>query len=431
MSAFQDSLAIANRACDHLGVRHILSVDEDSTTNGVLSAAYDMMREAEMERNVWAFSKRKVILRAITATSRLLAPQLWNIRETYLPGAIVADANGDLWISWKADNYGNEPGVSAVWDSYFGPLSIDAWASGTTYYAGELVYRAISPTGAFGIFLSRKQTNSDTPDTSTPYSATATYGLNDRVSYLGSQWRSLITLNLGIVPVQPPANWSDGVTYTTGSTVVATDGFVYTGLPGVPAGLDPMDDDGTFWTRGVAAAWSADPVQYAASGNWLPIYANMINMPDEWLYVAPTSTQSGGGKSVFRYPNGALRRTKVGYRNPHIPDDFEPHGDYLTSRDTVILLEFAANIRDVRKMHAMFCEGLAVRLALSTCKALTGAEPNNTALGAEYKTFMTEARLVNAIDVGPEEPDEDEYVTVRGGGDGGFTNGSTNYWGNG
>jgi len=65
-------------------------------------------------------------------------------------------------------------------------------------------------------------------------------------------------------------------------------------------------------------------------------------------------------------------------------------------------------------MHAMFCEGLGARLALEVCETLTQSSAKLATIAKEYQTFMSEERLVNAIEIGAEEPPEDDWVTCRG-----------------
>lgn len=428
MPAFLDSLDIANRALDNLGLPHILSVDEDSTRNAVMSNVYDKLREAELERNTWKFAKRKVWLRPVTSTSRLLSPDLYNPNETYLPGAIVADANGDLWFSKQADNYGNVPGVSDAWDSYYGPMAIDLYNSAIPYNAGEIVWKPGCFAGTFVIFLSMISNNLEVPDVADAWSSTQQYDLNDRVTYSGQMWRSTITNNLSITPAAPPLAYSSGTVYNTGDTALASDGFIYTATTNNTVGIDPIDDDGTFWTKGTVAGWTMVPTQLTASGAWMPLFSNMINMGPEYIYVAPTTPVNGRQLNVFRIPAGGLRRAKVQYRQRVGADDWEPHGEFITSADAVLLYEHIANIKDVRKMDAMFCEGLAARMAEETCERLTGSDTKVTLMISKYNRFMNEARIINGIEMGPEEPDEDDYITVRTGGPGGYTNAATNWW---
>ncbi len=428
MSSFVDSLDVANRALDNLGKPHILDVNEDSLANSTIAGVYDKLREAELEGHIWRFAKRKVLLRPVTQTSRLLKPAQWNINETYLPGAIVSDVNGSIWISWLADNFGNEPGISDAWDAYYGPMAVDQWAPNVGYFAGELVWKQATFPGSFAIFMSTKFGNNDTPDVTTPWSATTVYGLNDRAFSGGSLWRSLITNNLNITPADIPNAYSSGTIYAAGNTVTASDGFVYTCVSNNTIGIDPTIDDGTFWTHGVAAAWSRVPAQFAASGNWLPLFSDMIDLGPEWQFAIPSNIISGQALNAFRFPAGVGRHARLGYRFRQGPDDYEPHGDYITSADAQILWEFMADIKDVRKMDAMFCEALAARIALATCKKLTGSEAALPNLASIYNKWILLAASVNGIEMGPEEPDEDEYLTVRTGGPGGFTSGATNWW---
>lgn len=427
MGAYIDSLDIANRALDHLGLPYILDVAEDSLRNSVISKVYDKLREAEFERNVWRFAKRKVWLRPVTPTSRLLQPEQWNVNETYLAGSIVADPNGDLWITWQNENYGNEPGVTAAWDSYYGPMAVDQYNSAIAYNAGELVWQASATAGAFVIFLSTQAPNSETPNVADAWASTTLYGLEDRVLYSGTLWRSLITVNQNITPVEPPAVYSSGVIYNAGDKTVAGDGFVYAATTNATIDIDPLDDDGTFWTKGVAAAWTAVPTQFSASNGWLPIFANMVSMGAESLYVTPQS-ENGRALNAFRFPAGIERRARITYRQKAAADDWEPHGDYITSSLAMLLYEFVANIKDVRKMDAMFCEGLALRIALETCERLTGSDTKIQILNGRYNKVMIEARAINGIEEGPEEPDTDEYLTVREGGYSGYSDATTNFW---
>lgn len=418
--AFQDSLDIANRALDHLGLPHILAVDEDSIRNSTMSSVYDKMREAELRRNIWKCAKKRTLLRPISDSARLLAPREWEDQETYLPGSVVADGNGGLWLSWRADNYGNEPGASDAWDAYNGPMTVDAWSSSTTYSAGEIVYAPASYDGSFVIYYSLENSNSDNPETSTAWAIGTTYGLNDRVSNGGFMWRSLITLNLGVTPAEPPADYSEGVTYDDGDTATASDGYVYEATTNGTIAVDPIDDDGTFWTRGVPAAWSKDPLQWSASKKWLPLFSDMTNVPGEWRTVATR------GEAVYHQPAGFLRRARFLAHIRQAPDGTEIIGKFITGPGTIMTLEFVANLKDVRAMDAMLCEGLAARMAIATCKKLTGAIDQN--LASIYGKFMGDARAVNAVEMPPEEPDEDEYLLVREEGSGGmFSNAGNNY----
>jgi hypothetical protein len=61
----------------------------------------------------------------------------------------------------------------------------------------------------------------------------------------------------------------------------------------------------------------------------------------------------------------------------------------------------------------MFVDGFACRLAYETCEVITQSGSKQTSLAQAYNKFMTEARQVNGIEIGPVEPPEEEYISVR------------------
>lgn len=414
-SAFKDSLDIANRACQHCGVRRILDVTESTKQNTEISAVYDQLRQSELRRNVWKFSKRRSVLRPIQATTRLLSPQQVNSAVTYLPGSIVSDANGDIWWSFVDRNLGNEPGQTAQWERYYGPMTADLYDSTKAYYAGELVYKAGPNPGGFIIYMSLTNNNEDTPDTADAWDEDVQYGLGDRVSYDGSQWHSLITFNIGTTPAEPPADWDENVTYTTSDPVIASDGYKYTSIGAGNVGNDPIDDDGTNWAAtGVPAAWSAvDPEVQEADGSWSPIFSNMTNLSIDWLQAQLGPTYYTSSSQVFRLPAGYLRSARLAPKIRQSMNDYEIIGDYFSSMEGVILFPFVADISDVTKMDPMFCEELAARIGLEVCETLTQDKSKKQDIAAEYVKWGNEARIINGIDLGPEEPLEDEFIVVR------------------
>lgn len=420
---FLDSLDIANRACQILGQPRILSVDEESGANTALSFAYDKLRRTELRRNNWRFAMRRAVVRPIDTTTRLLNPQVWADDTLYLPGSIVRDDNGELWLSNQADNIGNEPGVSFVWEKYYGPVSVLLYDTTQTYFAGELVYKIVG-SGGFVVFLSLLSSNDSVPSTATAYDATVTYNRDAVVSYSGSQWRSLIAVNKAVTPADAPATFDISATYAIASTTVASDGYIYTSLGGSNVGHDPVFDGGIHWSNtGVPAAWSRVPTIYASASSWLPIYAGLTNLTFIYPIGSGPVTQSAT-RNVYRLPAGFLRLApqdpKAGSVSPlgapsGLPySDWLQEGDYIVTRDTnPIILRFTADIMDVRQMDDMFCEGLAARMAEETCELITQSTSKIQVAQAAYKMKMTEARVVNAIETGPEEPPEDDFVTCR------------------
>lgn len=422
---YLDSLDIANRACQLLGVEQIDSPTEDSSRNKELSLAYGKLRRAEMRRNVWRFAVRKAALRALDGDTLTLAPAPYDSSKTYLAGEVAKDQNGQVWISVSADNQGNAPGGNnEAWESYYGPLTVDQWDSALSYYSGELVYvvTGVTPNG-YQIYMSLMDGNTGTPGTGTAWSATTQYKQNDVVSYSGSNWRSLLAPNINNTPADGPAAWSAATSYTIGNQVTGSDNYVYTAA-GSTTGNDPVSDAGVHWTNtGNLNAWSRAPTLISAGINWRPIVGTLSNAALLYPLTAGPLSQTGT-RNAFRLPSGFLREApqmaKPGLSAPLggplgvTYDDWEYDGQYIvSSMDGAFIYRFVADITRVASMDDMFCEGLAYRMALATCMKLTQSDTKLQTIASAYKLFMGEARLVNGIEAGSVVPPDDEFLTVR------------------
>jgi hypothetical protein len=421
---FIDSLDVANRGLQHLGVDKIATPTEDSKANNEMSFAYDKVRRAELRRNVWRFSVKTAVIRAIDTTTMLIVPALYNAATLYLSGAIVRDANGVYWISNTPNNINNNPGDTDVWDMYFGPLTVSIFDSTTTYSSGELVYEAGADPGSYQVYMSLQNANSDDPKVGTAYDPTATYQTNDVVTSAGSNWRSLIPFNKGITPADGPAAFDIGATYSIAQTVTASDNFIYSSVGNGNIGHDPTTDAGVHWTNThVANGWSRTPTIITSSTKWRPVAATIQN--PHFLYpVGSGPFSQSATRNVFWLPAGFLREApadpKAGSTSSLGAPGGLPYNDWkldssfiVTSDGGPIILRFVADITKVSDMDDMFCEGLACRLAVATCQPLTQSNQLIQTCASEYNRFMGEARLVNAIEEGATEPPLDDYIECR------------------
>lgn len=422
---FFDSLDIANRALDHLGATHIASPTEESVNNSKIAPIYDKVRRAELRRNPWRFSIRKCLLRPVDLTTYLLAPAQWNAGTLYLPGSVVADTNGQLWLSTDLENINNVPGQSNAWDSYFGQMTADVFdtTGGTAYFAGDLVYISNS-NGSYNVYMSLFNGNTEMPNVADTWSATATYSEDQVVTYSGNQWRSLIAFNLNNTPTSGPANWLSTQTYSAAASVTGSDGFIYTSVVGGNTNNNPTTDNGTFWTNTNAPnAWSMSPVLPVSSNMWVPLYASLQTL--NIVYPLGTGPLSQSlSKNIFRLPTGYLRQVVsapkqgvnafLGAPINRVQNDWEFEGNFIVSQQsTPLILRFVADIQTVTKMDDMFCEGLAARIAMEACEAITNSTSKQQTCINMYKQTMGEARIVNAVEIGPIQPPEDDYITCR------------------
>ncbi len=423
--SFIDSLDIANRTCQHLGATRITSPTEDSIVNAEITFAYDKLRRAELRRNTWAFAIKHAVLRPIDNTTFLLSPAQWNAGIQYLPGSVVADVNGQLWVSNQANNIGNDPNSTNVWDSYFGSMTVDAFdtTGGTAYFAGDLVYVQNS-NSSYNIYLSLQNQNTEVPSTADAWSATATYQQDVTVTFGGQQWRSLIALNTNNSPAAGPQNWVATQTYAAAAIVTGTDGFIYSSVGNGNLGNNPVTDSGANWTNtNTPNAWAVTPTIPVSSSLWVPLYASLTSFNFVYPIGFGPSSQTLT-KNIFRLPAGYLREAPqdpkagiysfLGGPTYNMQNDWLIEGKFLLSQvGTPIIFRFIADVTKVSDMDDMFCECFAARIALETCETITNSNTKKQTINNDYIKFRGEAITVNGIEVGPVEPPEDSYITCR------------------
>jgi len=435
MAQFQTPTDIGNRGLQYCGAELMDAVQgftEVSKAARQVSFVYDKLRRAELERNVWTFATRRTALRAIDTNTMLLAPSLWVSTTSYFAGSIVSDGSNTNWISRIQNNLGNQPQNSTTWEPYFGPMTVSLYDSTQSYFAGELVYTA-SGNGTYRVYASLQSGNTDNPATATSWSATATYNAAKVVTYLGTPYMSLIDLNINQQPNLSPALWSAVTTYSAGQTVRnPDDGLIYSSIAGGNLNFNPSTDAGVHWTNtGVLCAWTTVFTAGSGSVNWLeiggaefPSGVGLTTLNITYPLGSGPSSQSDT-HNVYRLPSGYLRQApqdaKAGSNSwfgapTNTPyNDWQFEGKYIVTREaTVIVLRFVADVQDVSEMKSMFCEGLAARIATQVCEPLTQSTAKLGSIFQEYARFMGEARLINAIEVGSEEPPLDDYLACRG-----------------
>lgn len=422
---FRTPVDIANRALQHCGAKRIsntLGFTEDSVNASECAFAYDMLRRAELRRNVWRHAIRNCVLRPIDTSTRLLAPVMWSSLTTYFSGSIVSDAQGYVWISTQPDNLGNTPGNHGYWEPYFGPMAVPPHVAGESYFAGDVVYIA-SGAGVNNVYMSRENSNTDTPTTTTAWDTTVTYRKNAVVTYLGTPRQSLIDLNLGQTPTASPAAWSSGTTYALANTVCGSDGLIYTSLSGGNIGNDPTSSPSFWSTAGVLCPWTTTLTRTSTSDKWLAIGAALTELGLVYP-IGSGPLSSTDTRNVYRVPANYLREAaqdpKAGSHSPlgapagRQYEDWDFSGDYFTtSESSPIVFRFVADVVNVPKFDDMFCEGLAARVGMEVCERVTQSNAKVSTIAGMYQRFMTEARIVNAIEIGSEEAPEDDWVTCR------------------
>jgi hypothetical protein len=439
---FQTELDIANRALQHCGLHRIGSFSELSPNAQEIAFAYHKLRRAELRRNVWGFATRRQALRAVDWQTLQLVPQAWSATKTYVVGSIVL-LNNVLYISQIPSNLNNNPCVApragvlptygtAPWTQYFGPLIVSPWLptpgtisnlgqsnyEGTDgypfgpqnsanaenptngYYAGELVYYPVS--NPFVVYLSLVNGNTSTPNSYPQWSATTPYNIGDTVAFGPFD----VFSNPGDIPVFS----------SPGNIRVESASIVYQSVEDVNLGNTP----------GSSKAWVPVPIADQVGGQygyqWLALDSSAKSVRIIYpLGSGPLSETTT--RNVFRLPNGFLREAPqnpksgsvwLGAPSGLMPTDWEYNGQYIVSSFAgPLLFRFVADISDVTLMDDMFCEGFAARIGLETVESITQSETKKRQIMADYNRFMEEARMVNGIEQGFDDPPIDDYMACR------------------
>lgn len=253
------------------------------------------------------------------------------------------------------------------------------------------------------------------------WSNVTTYPQGAVVSYLGEMWESTAAGNVGQTPGADASAWEmyagpvsiRPFTLNTGAT--ASDVAYYSGELVVGNG----STDTTTVYRSLITGNSDIP----PSANWLSL--GTVSAALTILYpIGAGPSNDMDTRNVFILPAAYLRQAptdpkagNVSYLGaPHnlIIDDWTFEDGMLVSATAdLIVFRFVASVTKVTKMDPMFCEGVACRIGLEICEELTQSAEKLQTIGASYKTFMGEARTVNAIEQGPVESPEDDWIACR------------------
>lgn len=371
---------IANRALQRVGAERIAAgalATEGSKNSNEILACYDILRRAELRRNIWRFSIRKAALRALNNYSKLVTFGAWAVGTTYAINDVVTGSDGAVYSSRVASNLAHDPTTSLTqWTLYFGPLVaeeyVTTWSAVPTFALGDhtvgsdgLIYTSLAagninhnPVGDGNVHWSLATTvdaDDDTEVTDVSFYA-------GEIVYIGN--KVYLSLHTGNEDVPPSSKW---LAMTTAPTV-ALFNFIY------PIGSGPSTNQSS---------------------------RNVFRLPNGYLRVAPQDPKQGS-TAWLGAPAG------LAY------DDWNFEGDFLTSSCTpVILFRFAADISDPSLFDAMFAEGFGSRIALEICEPLTQSTSKLQAIASEYKQFMGDARMTNGIEVGPIELPTDDYIACR------------------
>jgi hypothetical protein len=332
----------------------------------------------------------------------------WAVGTTYAAGAAVS-YSGNNYVSLSAGNVGNTPSTSPT------KWSIVSSTLAAGYYDATVAYTI----GQFVTYLGFRYV----------CIAASTGNLPTNVSFWalqasGTTYASMIDFNLNQDPSSAAfALWSSTTTYSAAQKVGGSDGNIYSSIAGSNIGNDPVATNG-FWTNtGILNPWTTVNTFGTANDMWLQLSVALTDL--QIIYPLGTGPASQDAtRNIYRLPANYLRKAPqdpkagsvsfLGAPTGLMYSDWNLQGDYIVSQEVFpILLRFVADVTDVRSFDDMFCEGLGARIGLEVCERLTQSTAKLSNIGAAYKVFMTEARTVNGIEVGAEEPPIDDWIACR------------------
>lgn len=399
---------VVNRGLQRVGSKLIAAgalLTETSKQAEQARACYDIIRTAEMSSNVWRFSIRNCILRALESTSRRVTFPAWATGTVYQVGAIATDG-GLTWQSTQADKVATITMTSAT-PAVFS-LTSHGFIAGTPFQ--------LSTTGALytGLAVDTTYYVIAAGLTANAFEASATLA-GSAINTSGSQ-SGVHTITAGMNTAHTPADASPQywtryagpqtatphdttLSYMAGELVYDTSNNVYLSLTNDNEDVPPT------------ANWRL------LTGATLSIISNIYP-----LGLGP-ATQSSA-RSVYMLPYGYLREanqspnagrvTWLGAPTGPFQGDWSYENQcFVSILAGPIIFRFAADIADASQFHPMFVEGLGCRVGIELAEILTQSSAKVEAVEKQYAVFMGKARIVNAIEVGPVNPAVDEFLVVR------------------
>lgn len=249
------------------------------------------------------------------------------------------------------------------------------------------------------------------------YASGTTYSHGHIVSYGNEWWQSQVGSNTGNTP-EPGAYWQHyygpdmaapfdtTAVYYTGDIVVGTGGSnVYLSLNNDDDKVDP-DDTITGWLQlGGSVATLTVLYPYSAGPLSSSLTNNVMRLPRGFLRRAPADPKAGTWPNLGGPVNAAA-------------DGWMVEGRYIITPEVgPVVMRYVADMTDVTQMDPMFCEMLAARIAMEVGPRVIQDKASLSSLVSSardhYRRERFEAIGVNALEIGPVEAWEDDYIIVR------------------
>lgn len=395
MATYRLPVDVVNRALQHCGRKRIFALDDSSAQAHELQFAYDKLRQTELERNLWRFATKRVVLRPIDTVTAVLATSAQTLSGTTLPFSSTAGVIVGQLVT--GTNIAAGSTVASIAGNTSVTLSIaisGTVASGAAITFGPLTFTWTPP----------------------DYAASTTYLVGQVSVYQAEWWQSKVGGNVGHTPEvgdywmrytgpDTMQTWHTDMRYAPGELALGSNGAVYLSL--IASGNqshDPVSTTG-FWRIVNGTATGLSVLYPIGSGPWSDTRTqNVFRLPRGYLRQAPTNPK-GGGVGWLGSPRGTVH------------EDWVLEGNYLVSgTQGPLLLRYVADDVDVPGWPAAFCEMLASRLGEEIAPSLVEGSMLASMLNncrRHYRTERHAASTTNGIEVGPVDSEMDSYITCR------------------
>jgi hypothetical protein len=128
--------------------------------------------------------------------------------------------------------------------------------------------------------------------------------------------------------------------------------------------------------------------------------------------AADGTAPTWGDYNRYAVPNDYLRVLRDDETGVNV--DWKLEGGFIVTKDAAPLeIRYIARIEDPNLFDALFVEVFELKLAVATCKEITGSNSQKADLYNELGNALAEARKWGSIEKGPKEANEDEWLLAR------------------
>lgn len=119
-----------------------------------------------------------------------------------------------------------------------------------------------------------------------------------------------------------------------------------------------------------------------------------------------------GSWNRFSLPNDFIRLIRDDETGQ--APDWRIEGLYIVTADAAPLqIRYISRVTDPNAFDSLFLEAFACKLALQTCKEITGSTTTKTDVNGDYRFAIAEATRVGAIEKEAQQFPEDDWIGAR------------------